>query len=102
MDERQRSQYLMVSRMLNAGIAVDVPSEAYLREALNLLRPLAPDLADSDFDQIFDDVARVLSISINMGVMIEASDHRPWLSERRAEIDWRLWSAYSQWQINSG
>lgn len=102
MDDKQAAQYRQISRMLNAGIAADVPTEEYLRSALLQLRPLAPDLTDEHFDSIFDDVAKVLSISINMGTVIAASDHKPWLAERRGEIDWRLWSAYSRWQINSG
>ena len=102
MNEAQQTQYLMLSRMLNAGIAAAVPSEDYLKEAIAQLRPLAPDLTDAHFGQIFDDIAKVLSISINLGVVIEASDHKPWLARRRGQIDWRLWSAYSKWQINSG
>lgn len=92
----------MISRMLNAGIASDVPTEDYLREALQHLRPLGPNLTEGHFDQIFDDLAKVISISVNLGTVIEASDHMPWLSKRRGTIDWRLWSAYSKWQINSG
>jgi hypothetical protein len=108
MNEEQQRQYKIVGRMLNAGIdgeaslGSEALSEDYLRSAIEALRPLAPALEQEHFDQLFDDISKVLSIRINTGVMIEASDHRPWLAERRAEIDWRLWGAYSAWQINSG
>lgn len=102
LNETQRLQFQLILRMLNAGISVNVPSEHELRVTLDLLKALAPDLDDPHFDQIFDEVAKTLSISMDTGVLIEASDHTPWVSGRRGDIDWRQWEAYSRWQINSG
>ena len=102
MNETQSAQYLMISRMLNAGIAAGVPSEESVKGQLKALSVLAPDLDESHFDSIFDDISKVLSIQMNIGAVVQASDHKPWLAARRANVDWRLWNAYSRWQINSG
>ena len=102
MNEEQSAQYLMISRMLNAGLAVGVPSEEMVKGQLKALAVLAPALDQQHLDSIFDDISKVLSIQMNIGTVVQATDHKPWLASRRSDIDWRLWNAYSSWQINSG
>lgn len=40
-----------------------------------------------------------VSIYVGPSVMLRDHDdnHRPWLSSRRSEIDWRFWTAYRDW-----
>ena len=102
MTEEQRRQFQEVSRMLIAGFSLGVPKEGDLRTRLDIFRPFAESLSDRHFDEIFDEVSKVLSINMELGFVVEAKDHKPWLAERRANIDWKLWNAYTHVQTASG
>jgi len=42
-----------------------------------------------------------ISVFIGQGTVMVDDDanHRPWLDARRAEINWRFWDAYREWQL---
>ena len=102
MNEMQLAQFATVKRVFNAGISKEVPTEAILRTMLEKLRFFGPDLEDHHFDAIFDEISTRIDVSMELGNLVEATDHKSWLKERRASIDWRLWTAYSQLLTNQG
>lgn len=100
--ETERAQ---ITSMLLAWAAKKdgVPSENDLARALMGLAPLfGPNLSDQDTQGIMDEIARVLAIDMDLGVIIQAKDHKPWLTQRHDSIDWQLWNAYSQFLLNDG
>lgn len=75
-----------------------VPDEAGIRAMLQLMRGVVGSaLTDEDVETVFDAVTRILSVQMDLGVVIEGAQHKPWLDDRRGEIDWRLWNAYAQY-----
>ncbi|SIN89300.1 Z1 domain-containing protein [Agromyces cerinus] len=100
--ENERAQ---ITSMLLAWAAKrdGVPSENDLASALMGLAPLfGPNLSDQDIQDIMDEIARVFAIDMDLGVLIEAKGHQPWLLARQDSIDWQLWNAYSQFLLNDG
>ncbi|MCP2031011.1 hypothetical protein L1277_001102 [Okibacterium sp. HSC-33S16] len=102
MNDVQQKQYLKLKNMLMAAAAIDVPSEHELRTLISELRGLGPDLTDEHLDIVFDEVSKVSNVIMDMGVMIEAGDRKPWLADRKDKIEWRLWDAYRRWMTNTG
>ncbi len=78
-----------------AGMNASVPNEAEIRKSLENLRPIvAATLPDSELEEVFDHLTRILNIEMDLGTVIEGARHVPWVERRRSEIDWQLWEAY--------
>ena len=54
-----------------------------------------PDFSDCDKDQLIREIESIYNVRVEDFRIIEREDRRkPWLSERRAVIDWGFWSRY--------
>lgn len=79
------------------------PGENELATAIMGLVPaFGPSLEDADIAQLMDSIAKVFAIRMDMGVVIESKDHKPWVLDRKLSTDWVLWDAYTQYLLNAG
>jgi hypothetical protein len=67
-----------------------------VESAVAAMRPLGQEI---DREQLRRRLEAEVSIYVGPGVILRDHDanHRPWLNARRAEIEWRFWSAYREW-----
>jgi hypothetical protein len=90
----------VLSLSLSAINPGEVPDEKSLMDTLQVLRRLAPGLTDAHIQDIFGEITSILSVRMDLGVLVEAPGHKPWLFERN--VEWRLWHAYRQWLASEG
>lgn len=100
MSERAE-QYEMAKAMLLGGLAVAAQPEEEIRKTISLFRStLFRRLTDADEQGLFLAMTAALAVQMDLGVVVEAREHQPWLDSR--EFEWRSWSAYHQWLLRSG
>jgi Z1 domain len=77
--------------------------EAALMERLREYNSLGrPPLTEEDLETVARRLAEQLAIAVDLGSFITSEDYKPWLEERKQEIDWGRWIAYKQLLIQQG
>jgi hypothetical protein len=101
MNEEQQTQFDNLITMVQSLFATrNVPSEDQIRAYIEALRPMSPALTNELFEEAFQVISSRRSVRMDLGVLLEAEGHRPWLQDR--EIEWGLWQAYKQMLANEG
>jgi hypothetical protein len=78
-------------------------SEAQLLDRVRLFNSLEePRLPESDLEQVARHLAERLSIDVDLGTVIKAKDHEPWLADRLRGRELERWLAYKQLLIQQG
>jgi hypothetical protein len=100
MNEKQQNQFDNTISMVQASFANGVPSEKRIRDYINALKPMADALDEAHFDEIFQVISARRSVRMDLGVLLEAEGHQPWLEP--SQVEWGLWKAYKQTLANDG
>jgi hypothetical protein len=99
-DQKETIKTMVLAWASKANAA---PSEEDLSVAIMGLAPIfGAALSNADIQSLKDNITRVFAIRMDMGVVIEAKDHKEWVQARQATTDWALWGAYSQFMLNDG
>ena len=91
MTDEKRESMDVVKTMIQASFAKRSPTEAQVRADVQALAA-GYDLDAADVEQVFNEICEVMNVHMDMGIAIEASEHKPWLADR--EPEWNLWKAY--------
>lgn len=105
MGDLNKTQAGMIEQLLLTWATTydGVPTEDELRATLELFRlQFGPALSDTDATEMFDSVSKRLAVRMDIGTVIEDENYKPWVSDRRSEIDWTLWTAYTSLLIDQG
>lgn len=95
----------MISSFINAEYLDAPPTEAeFDAKAIEIRELLAPKFSVSDEE--FADIKRRLraniTVAMDMGVVIKDTEpHQPWLSARRADMDFFFWNRYKNYLAES-
>lgn len=77
--------------------------EVGLMERLRLYNALGnPLLPEEELEIVARHLAEQLAITVDLGSFITSDDYKPWLEERKHEIDWGRWLAYKNLLIQQG
>lgn len=103
-DSKNHQSAMIEQLLLTWATTYDgVPTEDELKETLELFRAqFGPDLSGDDATEMFDSVSKKLAVRMDIGTVIEDERYEPWLADRRTEIDWALWAAYTSLLIDQG
>ena len=58
-------------------------------------------ISQQDIINIVKNLEKRFDVSMSPGTSFSSSEHRPWLSDRRGEIDWYYWSRYKRLLYNN-
>ena len=95
---KKLEQHVLVSLQDEQSI-----DEAGLMSTLRLYNSIAmPQLSEEDLREVAHRLGDQLSITLGLGSYITSKDYKPWLEERRQDIDWGRWIAYKQLLIQQG
>ncbi len=88
----------IISVAINTKYPDAPPSEVDFVAEANTLRNYSP-VTDGEFDQIIRNLKSALLIAMDIGVFISDpdDDHKSWLPQRRAEIDFFYWNRYKKY-----
>ena len=81
------------------------PSPVQIREKVKLVMAMLagnPDVGGPGFteDDLVHDLESRLNISMGVGTALsDDKDHIPWLSNKRAEVNWRFWRRYERYLL---
>lgn len=102
-DVQDQKELIKTMVLAWASKANSAPTENDLSVAIMGLVPaFGSALENSDIQDLKDSVTKVFAIRMDMGVVIQAKDHKPWVQGRYSSIDWAQWGAYSQFLLNDG
>jgi hypothetical protein len=99
MTDSRRDAIDRVKMMVQAQFLVHTPTEEELREQVKALAKLYK-LDSIDIEQIFNEICEVMNVRMDIGIALEASDHKPWIIQRAPE--WTLWKEYHKLLANEG
>ena len=98
-DENQL--HVLISTV-NGSLGLQTVTESKLEELVMAFAPvIAPDL---DQDCLRVAIAKIQTsrlVQVDVGEVL-AADHQPWLNERKNDIDWKRWEAYSRLIADKG
>ncbi|WP_133405873.1 Z1 domain-containing protein [Parashewanella tropica] len=60
------------------------------------------DISEQDIELTVAKLEERFDISMTLGVVFKADNYKPWLHERRGDINWFYWGRYKKHLINSG
>jgi len=99
MTNERREAADIVKTMVQAQFSRHTPSEEMIRKTIKALAPLYA-LDDLAVEQIFDEICEAMNVRMDIGIAIEAKEHRPWLANRAPA--WNLWKAYDALLASEG
>jgi hypothetical protein len=94
MSDARRDAMQNIKRMVQSQFADRSPDEDRIRNQINVLISIEPDLTESDGDVLFDEICEAMNVRMDLGILIHAQEHKPWLVSRNPE--WKVWKAYNQ------
>lgn len=77
-------------------------TEESLNDVLNLLLKLDEGLSKEDLDQIKKQLEHTIGIKMSSGEVIHSDDHKPWVEDEKAKIEWEYWNSYKQFLASDG
>jgi hypothetical protein len=90
----------MISTMVNGKYPDVPPTEAQFDEEVIALRSMAAQMypvTDEEFTEIKRKLKANIVVKMDLGVLIkDKQEHLPWLSARRAELDFFFWNRYKK------
>jgi hypothetical protein len=94
--ERTHAIEDMAANLLN--LLDEVPREAIPSAVEKAAKAIGEWQSDDDESLDIDAIVRRLEerfdVRMGLGVVFEAEDHRPWLADRRGDVDWYYWTRY--------
>jgi hypothetical protein len=100
MSDDRIASYERVLRMVRANFSSEIPAESAIRKQIEVLVGIEDELHISDVEPIFEEICAQLNIRMDLGVLVEAPGHLPWLAEQDPKWEW--WKAYRQSLANEG
>ena len=100
MSDDRIAGYERVLRMVRANFSSEIPAESDIRKQIEALVGIEEELHISDVEPIFEEICAQLNIRMDLGVLVEAPGHLPWLAEQDPKWEW--WKAYRQSLANEG
>jgi hypothetical protein len=99
----RQEQIAALEKVVGALLAGRTHSEAHLTEMVEQYRrAAAPDATDEDVAALVRRLTERLSIDVEQGVAIVGDDFKPWLQDKKRQMDWSRWLNFKQWMLNDG
>ncbi|MFG1673084.1 Z1 domain-containing protein [Micromonospora sp. NPDC049282] len=99
----RQEQIAALEKVVGALLAGRTHSEAHLTEMVEQYRRVAaPDATDEDVAALVRRLTERLSIDVEQGVAIVGEDFKPWLQDKKRQMDWSRWLNFKQWMLNDG
>ena len=77
-------------------------TEESLSKVLDLLTKLDESLTKEDLDQIKKQLEHTIGLKMTSGEVIHSDDHKPWVEDEKAKIQWDYWNSYKQYLSADG